>query len=419
MSSLRVLFVTPYVPSPLRTRPYGLLRALSARGHRLSLLSAASSAAEEDQARGLRDLCERIEVVRVPLARSLWSCARGLAGDEPLQASFSHTPRLEAALAAMLATGEFDVAHVEHLRAARLGLRIAGVPRVFDAVDCITALFSRAAVLAPSPASRWLARLDLERTRRFEARLLRRFEATVVTSEADRAALLELAGCGEAVDVRVVANGVDLDYFTPADTRRDGEELVFVGRMGYHANVAAAVHLVEEVMPLVWRERPSVRVTIVGAGPGRRVRRLAARDRRVAVTGSVGDVRPYLARATAAACPLVYAAGIQNKLLEAMASGTPVVASSAACDALATRPEVHLLQADGAAAFARAILRLLADPGLRQRLAAAARDYVEAHHRWPGAAAQLENLYRGLQEARPRPAAPPPGRAANAPQIAS
>lgn len=408
MRPLRLLFATPYVPSPLRTRPYGFVRFLARRGHRIALLAAHSSAAELDDAAELRQLCESVTLVRVPLVRSLWNCARGLGGDLPLQALFAQSPALRAALRAELASGGgFDLVHVEHLRAALLGLEAEGVPRVFDAVDCISSLFERAAAGGPSLASRAIARLDLERTRRFEARLLRDFDATLVSSEADRRALVELppggdAGEGTLAAPTVIANGVDLDYFRPSDAAGDGAEIVFAGRMSYHANVAAAVHLVEEIMPLVWRERPQARVALVGAEPNARVRRLGRGDPRVAVTGRVADIRPFLARARVAACPLPYAAGIQNKVLEAMACGTPVVASSPACAALAARDGETLLRADGAAATAAAILRLLGDEALRRGLAAGGRAYVAAAHDWNSVVGSLEELYQDVLARRRR-----------------
>jgi glycosyltransferase involved in cell wall biosynthesis len=218
----------------------------------------------------------------------------------------------------------------------------------------------------------------------------------VVTGASDATALLALAATSSGErppPVFVVPNGVDLAYFAPTGTARDADEIVFAGRMSYHANVAAAVHLVEQVMPLVWRERPAARVTIAGAAPAPRVRALARREERVRVTGGVPDIRPYLGRAAVAACPLVYAAGIQNKVLEAMACATPVVASSEACDALGVRPGVHLLQADGATAFAGAVLRLLGDEDLRRRLGRSGREYVEAQHDWGAVTERLEDVY--------------------------
>jgi glycosyltransferase involved in cell wall biosynthesis len=137
-----------------------------------------------------------------------------------------------------------------------------------------------------------------------------------------------------------------------------------------------------------------VRVTIVGADPVARVAALAEADARVQVTGRVDDVRPYLHRATLAACPLVYAAGIQNKVLEAMACETPVIASPVACEGLSAQPGEDLERAGEITDFARVVVRLLGDPEGRARLGAGGRHYVETHHDWNWVVARLEELYQ-------------------------
>lgn len=397
MAPPRILFVTPYVPSLLRTRPHGFIKFLAERGHRVSVLAAASSAEEVRELEALRPYCADATAVHIPLARSLWNCARGVVGSVPFQALFSHSPAMSAALRRRLDAGDIDLVHVEHLRSARLGLEAGGVARVFDAVDSISALFEQAVRHAASRRSRWLARLDLARTRRYEGWLVHQFDAALVTSAADRDALLELAAGDGPVDrelLTVLPNGVDLDYFCPAPTGRSEAEIVFVGRMSYHANVAAALHLTREIMPLVWREVPAARLTIVGAEPAPRIEALARADARIEVTGRVDDIRPYLHRAALTACPLVYAAGIQNKVLEAMASETPVVASPAACEGLSARPGEHLESAAEPVDFARLVVRLLRDPARRARLGAGGRRYVETHHDWNWVVSRLEELYQ-------------------------
>ena len=158
-----------------------------------------------------------------------------------------------------------------------------------------------------------------------------------MTSSEDRAALQELTarygGADEVKLVEVLPNGVDLNYFAPQNLPRQGETIVFSGKMSYHANVASVLYLVHEIMPIVWRERPSVGLWVVGQSPTRAVQALA-RDERVKVTGFVPDLRPYLAQAAVAVSPIRYGVGIQNKVLEAMAMGTPVVTSPRACQAL-------------------------------------------------------------------------------------
>ena len=150
----------------------------------------------------------------------------------------------------------------------------------------------------------------------------------------------------------------------------------------------------QEIMPLVWAKRPGARVFIVGANPPRSIRRLAQIfPGRVEVTGAVPDIRPYLRRAAVAAAPVRYGAGIQNKVLEAMACGVPVVATSQACSALEAVSDRDLLVAATAGDFAAGVVRVLEDGALAGRLGAAGRRYVEAHHDWGVVTGQLEHIY--------------------------
>lgn len=397
---LRVLFVAPYVPSPIRVRPYQLLRQLVAHGHSVTLVCPVQGAEEAAALAELRATCES---VAVPHSRSasVRAYLRALPGPLPLQAAHCLTPALVAATRELLAAGRFDVVHIEHLRGAEVALAAAAglpaaPPLVLDAVDSISLLFERALRRSPAPATRAMALLDLARTRRYEAGYGRRFAQVVITSPEDRWALQTLrAQLGEPAGspVTVVPNGVDSDYFRPGEGERDPETVLFSGKMSYHANEAAALYLLREVMPLVWRHRPSARVVIAGASPGARLRTFAS-DPRVQVTGYVPDLRPYLGRATVAAAPITYGVGVQNKVLEALASAAPVVAARQATVALAARPGVELLVADDAAGFARAIGDLIEDRAGGSALGAAGRDYALRHHSWAGSAAILERCYR-------------------------
>jgi lipopolysaccharide/colanic/teichoic acid biosynthesis glycosyltransferase len=152
---------------------------------------------------------------------------------------------------------------------------------------------------------------------------------------------------------------------------------VFSGKMSYHANITAALQLLQGIMPRVWNVQPDARLLIVGKSPSRAILDLAHRHGgRVTVTGFVPDIRPYLCRATIAVAPISYGAGIQNKVLEAMACGTPVVASPRGASGLDARAGVELLVAEGARSQARDILRLLAQPD-RQRWQRAAKTVLD------------------------------------------
>ncbi|NJN96645.1 MAG: glycosyltransferase [Anaerolineales bacterium] len=163
--------------------------------------------------------------------------------------------------------------------------------------------------------------------------------------------------------------------------------------MSYHANIAAALDLVSQVMPLVWQYLPAARLMIVGKDPSPELQALTA-DPRINVTGTVPDLRPYLAQATAAISPMRYGVGIQNKVLEAMAMATPVISTPQAVSAIQIQAGQEALVADTAEAMAQAIITLLTNEALRRQIGQTGRTYVENHHDWRGIAEKLEGIYR-------------------------
>jgi glycosyltransferase involved in cell wall biosynthesis len=189
-----------------------------------------------------------------------------------------------------------------------------------------------------------------------------------------------------------VPNGVDLDYFQPWAGDHEPATLAFSGKMSYHANVTAVVHFVDRILPLVRRHRPDVRLRVIGSRPPAGLQALA-RDPAIAITGYLPDIRPALGGATIAICPITVKVGIQNKILEAMALGLPVVTTRAGLGGLGAVPGRDLLVADTPAEFAEHIRRLLADPPARAAIGLGGRRYVEANHRWEHAARQFEGLY--------------------------
>ncbi len=387
---MNILMALPYPPSRIRIRPFGFLQALARRGHRICVLAAQPPEDRDADLEPLHRLGVEIHCFPLSRGRTLWNAWRAWMRGEPFQAGYADHPALREALRRSLRE-RWDVVHVEHLRGAGFAREIPIDRLVFDAVDSITRLFEQAQALAPGCLTRWLARLELARTRQFEAGWLAAFPRIVVTSKEDAAALRRLAPDGRA-SLTVIPNGVDLEFFRPQAVPRELATLIFTGKMSYHANMAAALDLIREIMPRIWAQRPEVQLWIVGRNPPPRLRQ-AARDPRVEITGTVPDLRPYLARATLAVCPLRYAVGIQNKVLEAMAMGTPVIATPPVLGGLQAVPGRDLAVAEGAGAFAEEVLRLLDDGVERAALGAAGRAYVETYHRWEFLAERLEEVY--------------------------
>lgn len=414
---MKILYIVPYVPNRIRVRPYELLRTLAQRGHQITLATLWSTPQEQADLQALTQLGLTLITQPLPRYRSLWNCVWALPTRVPLQAVYCWQPALVRQLQRLLQTTTFDVIQVEHLRGAAYGLALkrtlskaVPTPIIWDSVDCISHLFRQAVHQQKQASGRWLTQVELRRTPAYEGALVRQFARVLVTSSVDRQALYDLAvetdacadQCALLQQLAVLPNGVDLDYFSPVaehtDRARRPATLVFSGKMSYHANVTAGLHLVQAIMPLVWQHRPEVSVQIVGKDPPPVVWALATPPTHaqggVEVTGTVPAVPPYLRQATIAVAPVLYSAGIQNKVLEAMACGTPVVASPQAVAGISAAPGEAFYQAATPQHFAEQILALLGDPQRRQQLGAAGRRYVKQHHAWPTLVEQLEQIYQ-------------------------
>jgi glycosyltransferase involved in cell wall biosynthesis len=397
---MKIAYVVPYVPNQIRTRSYNLISNLTELGPDVDVFTLGSSEADRRDAQSLRVKC--LYYQHQPLWRSLFNSGLAVPSNKALQSVYSWNPKLAGQLKSLLS--RYDVVHVEHLRGSAYGTFVKShfpsMPVVWDSVDCISYLFKQASSQSGSRFGKLMTRFELGRTRNAEGRLLGAFDHVLVTSATDKAALLDILPTGmNPAPITVLSNGVDQDYFrVNPEIERDPETLVFSGKMSYHANVSMVMHLHNEIMPRLWEKRPRVRLVVVGKDPPASIRKLADSSR-VIVTGTVDDIRPYLWKAVGAVVPLVYGAGVQNKILEAMATGTPVITNSKVLTSLAVTPGRELLVADNADEFAQCALNLIGDPALQKSIGEAGLRYVRRHHNWRESARKLVEIYGGLTAA--------------------
>jgi sugar transferase (PEP-CTERM/EpsH1 system associated) len=223
----------------------------------------------------------------------------------------------------------------------------------------------------------WLYRLEGRRLRLMEQELCT-WTAGLILSSAAEEALFRKTVCEGPI--HAINNGVDLEYFHPLDSSSE-PRCVFVGALDYRPNVDAACWFCREVWPLVVQQRPDATVALVGRRPAAAVNELASIPG-VEIVGQVPDVRPAMSRASVVVAPLRIARGVQNKVLEGLATSKAVVASPAALCGVKARPGQHLLSASTPAEWVESILRLFESPQLRANFGTAGRRYVEENHRW-------------------------------------
>ena len=221
---MRALFLSPYPSSLIRVRPFNWIKHLAARGHQITLLALVSSAQEAADLKQVARYCHQVEGITFPRWRPPWNLLLALPRPSlPLQAAYTSSPAMARRIRQTLRRKTFDIVHIEHLRGSTFATAVDGVPTVWDSVDCISLLFERTLQSGPSLSSRLMARADLSRTRRYEARQVSRHAATLVTSPEDRDALWSLVqrwGDPSTGQVVVLPNGVDMVCFAPQELSR-------------------------------------------------------------------------------------------------------------------------------------------------------------------------------------------------------
>jgi len=401
---MKILFIIPYVPSLVRVRPYQIIRHLKQRGHSITLATIVTNRQEEDDLAHFRQYCDEVIVQQLPTYRSLINCATAIPSKLPLQSLYCWNARLFAEISKKVlgkdGKSNYDIIHIEHLRGSQYGSRLLEniadqnllPPIVWDSVDSISYLFKQASQRSQQGLSRFITQFELHRTEIEEARLISLFDQVLVTSPKDKAALEELAD-KETTPIHVLPNGVDLEYFKPGDfSQREQATLVVSGKMSYHANVNMVLFLVNEILPIVWKHQSDVKLWIVGKNPTKDIRALAE-NQAITVTGYVDSLLPYLQKASIAVAPIMYGAGIQNKVLEAMACATPVVTNPQAISAISAKPGRDVFVAEEPENFAKVVLDLLGNAELRHQIGNAGRNFVEEYHDWKKICIQLEDIY--------------------------
>jgi len=278
-----------------------------------------------------------------------------------------------------------------------------GVPVLMDAVDDGLLEHRREVQTAPSLKRRLRALKLLWMNYRFEKRYFAPQEGVLFVSERDAASFQTIA---PKTKVSVVHNGVDTDFFAPLGLPKRRHTMIFEGNISFAPNLDGLRYFCAEILPLIQARCPDVALQVVGRDPPPEIQALATGKigaPGIAVTGFVDDVRPYLDQATLFVCPLRKGAGIKNKLLQAWSIGLPVVATSITLGGLKAEPEKNVVVADTPEDFAAAVLRLLDDADLCQRLSTHARATALDHYSWRQKAAELETVMATVAGTPPLP----------------
>lgn len=388
---MRLLFVTYRFPAysgdATSNTVFNLVKYFS-RDHEVSLVGLAPAPIPKESRDRLAQYCRRIEVVAWPKWRGALGAACGLFSSEPLQVWYFRSKALAEKVKQVIAEERIEMAYGYHLRSGQFLSDLNSIPRVIAIQPAQILHFGRRFELTRNPVMRTIYGMEYRRLVGYEADLAQKFTSCLLISEKDRNAI---DPDHRLHNVFYNPHGTDVDSFAPdPGVVRDENNLVFCGAMYMDTNFDAVLHFCRNILPLIWSKRPETRFTIVGKWPPQSVLKLAE-DPRISVTGFVEDVRPYLWKASVGVNPIRMAAGLQNKLLEGLAAGLPMVISPEANEGIHAPEGKAVKIGRSSEEFAAHVLALLENKSEAKALAAEGLAFVQSQWSW-------EHNFRSLEE---------------------
>lgn len=388
---MKILFLChrfPFPPARGRTiRPFNMIRHFTEQGHQVYVASLARNPAEATAGEGIKEYCqhyyaavvkESVQFIRMILRLPLLS---------PSSMGYFYSRDLDKHIKGLLSEHNFDLIVVHSAAVAPYVCKVRHIPKLLDFGDM--------------DSHKWLAfksfkrfplnlayYLEGQKMLRAEKRLARSFDWC---SCATKSELATLQSYHTRVPTAWFANGVDTEYFTPATAPHHPHTICFIGRMDDYPNQQAIIQFCRQTLPLIREQIPEVKFCIVGAEPNTAIKALVNLPG-VTVTGTVPDIRPFIINSTVMVAPLNIARGTQNKILEAMAMGVPVVCSSQAAGGIDAVVNQHFLVADTPAECAAALVELMRNSSYRHQLADAGRQRTLTHHQWHLSMQQLDSI---------------------------
>jgi glycosyltransferase involved in cell wall biosynthesis len=401
--AMRILIVAHKVPYPpcggATERNYNLLKECS-QSHRIHLITFTQEPYLRDPERlrasieHLRRYCEEVRVFRIPTdgkrLRWLLLLFFNLFSPAPYSAWRFRSGEMAAAISESLRLHKFDIMEIGTIALLKYSDLAPNLPKLLVHHNIESVLLGLRSRHEKNPLTKLYLALQARKLRRLEKQAGRKIRHHTTVSELDKRILLEIC---PGIEVSVVDNGTDLDYFRPSDLPVKPDSLIFVGEMSWYANAQAMIFFYKEIMPILRREVSELEMNLVGANPPRELIDYGNRDPQFMVRGFVDDIRQYVHSAAVFVVPLKIGGGTRLKILDALAMGKAVVSTSVGCEGLHLKEDEDIFVADDPVDFAGKILMLLKDNNLRKRVEMSARKTVEERYSWEKIAGRLNKTY--------------------------
>jgi len=397
MPRLKILMLTPYLPYPLlsggQIRTYNLLKKLAVK-YDVTLFALIKDENERQYLSELEKYCWKVKLFkrsRKPFTfRNIWQTAFS---SYPFLVIRNHVPETIKAVRKELATTQYDLIHAEtfymmpHIPETKIPILL--VEQTIEYLGYES--FADKVKFLPI---RQILKMDIAKIRRWEEYYWKSCTQLITMSEEDKQFI------SQSVDhqkIDVVSNGVDVNWFAEKERRLpEAPTVLSVGTFNWLPNVEAVNFLVQEVWPIIKEKMPEAKLWIVGNAPTQEIFEHQKKDTSITITGGIPDIRDAFTQAHVLVAPVFSGKGTRYKILEAMASGTPIVASEIAVEGLDVQNGVHVLTSNTAEGMAELAMSVLKDPVLQKKLAKNGKMFVTTKYDWEYIGQKLDSIYLRL-----------------------
>lgn len=384
---MKFLFLANRIPYPPyrgdKLKIYNLAKRL--QQHELHLLTFVQSEEEFAYREELEKLFTKVHLIYLPKWRSALNCLNAVWDSTPLQVQYFRSGAMKAKLDEVLAADRFDAIHVQHLRMSPYLAHRSDLPRILDLPDAFSLYWERRKKTKRSLPVTLFENMEQARVLKYE-QILNQYDRSLVCSQEDLEYLKEKQGIN---NIGLLPNGVDLDTFYPRDhDYAHNHTILFTGNMDYAPNVDAVIYFANDILPLIWQRFPGTQFIIAGQRPVKKVQDLATD--KIKVTGFIKDLAAVYNEASVVVAPLRFGAGTQNKVLEAMATGVPVVCSNIGFKGLGIESGEGAIMQTEASTFANSVIELLGSEERRRSVGQKGVAVMKSRFGWDAIASLLE-----------------------------
>lgn len=394
--SVRVLFIAPRIPFPLRQGDrvicYQRLQSLSKK-YAITLVTFYNSPEELENIKSISEFCEEVHAVYLPKWRSLLNCVECLfsPNNQPFQVAYYKSKQFQSKLDEITSAKNFDLAHYFLLRVAEYQIPNR-TPKIIELIDSMQLNFSSRIIIEKNIIKKLILKEELNRVTDYEINVVNNYSKSILVSQIDADLITK-----DAHKIAIVSSVVNTNIFTPSptDDNKKTVKLIFLGRMGYSPNIYAVMWFAKNCFPAINRDFPQTKFVIAGADATKEIINLG-NEQNIEVTGYVESMTNILSQADIAVIPMQSGSGMQNKILEAMACGLPVVTTTLGLGMIQAINGESILVADTIDEFIAAVNSLIENESKRREIGQNGRKFVETHHSLSSAAAKIESIYESI-----------------------